>query len=294
MFAAVLLCASFVAEPHVGGVWANTGISATAEAVLTSITPSEIEGSAVAQTKLFTILGTGLGFGKAQVSFTGPREDVMRTVFAFSLNTRVLAIVIIAANPEPGTYQVSVKRGAVEASGVAITITGDSDTTTTTVPGGVSECVPCGDFMPTCDIRCAATLNPYHKCPVCLSMNNNNIMLKYEDGSYYVMESGSDKVVTTYYDSADKVCFSYENNIANYETTMYDRTHTPCYTITVNSKNEPQFILNGKTYTVHEDETWTCPNGTTWKLPETCKDDTLIHTDNGSCPQVTDLPSCSK
>lgn len=271
---------------------AAAGIGSAADAALTSITPDEIEGAAVPQTKLFTILGTGLGFGKAQVVFTGPREDTVRTVFAFALNTRVLAIAVIAANPEPGTYAVTVKRGAIEAAGVSLTITGDNDTTTTTIPGGASRCIPCGDFMPVCDVRCAATINPEKKCPACYSIDNSTVLLKFDDGSYYVTETDpvTGKVITTYYDNTGKVCFSFETTTK--ESTLYDRSGEVCYTIKGTSSGDAQLILNDKTYTIHKDGSWTCPDGTTWTMPESCTD-SLIDTGNEGCP-ATLPPPCTQ
>lgn len=276
---------------------ATSDIIPAAEAVLTSITPAEIEAASLPQTKVFTIYGSGLGFGRAMVTFTGPREDAVRSVFAFSLNTRVVAIVVIAANPEPGTYAVTVKRGAIEATGVSLTITGNDQTTTTTVPGGVSRCVPCGDFIPQCDLNCLANYNTTKNCPVCMNFSDNgSVLIRFEDGSSFATENdvANGKTITTYKDNTGKVCVSAEYDWSAKEMVMYDHTGHICYTVKTTSTGEGQFILNGKTYTLHEDGSWTCPDGRTWTMPEGCTNTSTIDEPDQQCPVVTELPRCSE
>jgi len=276
---------------------AAAGFGFAAEAALTAITPDEIEGGPLPQTKLFTILGTGLGLGRAQVSFTGPREDAVRAVFAFSLNTRVLVLAVIAADPEPGTYAVTVKRGAIEATGVSLTVTGNSDTTTTTVPGGASQCVPCGDFAPQCDIGCLARYHTDKNCPVCATINDNGtVLMRFEDGSSFATENDmvNGKTITTYTDNTGTTCLYAESEWKNQETVLYDRSGQACYTVKTTATGDGQFVLNDKTYTIHKDGSWTCPDGSTWTLPAGCVDNTMIDTGATDCSPVTELPQCAR
>ncbi|MCX8044863.1 MAG: hypothetical protein N3B18_12160 [Desulfobacterota bacterium] len=292
----VCMVCAFVMVAAPQRITATAEVSAAADATLTAITPDEIESAPVSQTKLFTILGSGLGFGRAQVVFTGPREDAIRTVFAFALNTRVLAIAVISANPEPGSYAVTVKRGKIEATGVSLTVIGDNQTTTTTVPGGFSRCTPCGDFLPQCDMGCLAKYHTDKNCPVCMSLSDNgSLLLKFEDGSSFTTENDAvnGKTVTTYKDNTGKTCIYAEYDWKTKEMVLYDRTGHACYSVKTTSGGEGQIILNNKTYTLHEDGSWTCPDGSTWTLPEGCVDNTLINEQNQNCPPVMQLPSCT-
>jgi len=293
---AVALLLSAAGTLSIAGV-VNSRIQTSAEAALSSIAPDEITASPAPQTKLFTLRGSGFGFGRAQVVFAGPQETAIRPVFAFALLTRVLVIAIISSNPEPGQYEVSLTRGDSEASGVSISIIGgetDNDTTTTTtVPGDGALCVPCGDFAPTCDVSCAATINSGRRCPVCMTVDNSTAIIKFDDGSYYTMgpdpeESG--KVITTYYDKYDKVCFSQESTSG--QTTLYDNQGVECYTVKPGSAEDTaDFIYDGKTYTMLDNETWACPDGSTWKLDPSCTDEITVDTGTEGCSSAQ-LPPC--
>jgi hypothetical protein len=153
----------------------------------------------------------------------------------------------------------------------------DTSTTTTTFGGGgndLTKCIPCdGDFVLTCH-----SSDP--GCPVCstmdIDMGTGTINMKtcYEDGS--CMEMVDNKM--TFTDKFGKECFSMEID----ETTI-------------------TYEIGNKTYVVNEDGSWTCPNGTTWVMPEECEpEDTGVPEDSGSgtpgddpdCPYDPNLPEC--
>ena len=153
---------------------------------------------------------------------------------------------------------------------------GDDPTTTTSISGdaGLTECIPCdGDFVLTC-----YSSDP--GCPVCRTMDMDmeagtiNMKTCYEDGS--CMEMVDNKM--TFTDKFGKECFSMEIG----ETTV-------------------TYEIGNKTYVVNEDGSWTCPNGSTWVMPEECMpEDTGVpeNTDptgqgeEPECPYDPDLREC--
>lgn len=134
---------------------------------------------------------------------------------------------------------------------------------------GPRECIPCGDFVIDC-------LGPDLGCPVCFTMDmqTGSMEMCYEDGSCMVtdLQSGT--------------------------TTFYTSTGSVCYTITVDmTTGNLTIVVDGKEYIIHQDGTWTCPDGSTWEQPEECEDDgTDIPggepPEDSGCQDVTTLPPC--
>ena len=135
--------------------------------------------------------------------------------------------------------------------------------------GGVNprDCIPIGDFVIDC-------MNPDMGCPVCFTMDmqTGSIKMCYEDGSCMVsdMQSGT--------------------------TTFYTPTGSVCYTATVDqTTGDLTIVVDGKEYIIHQDGTWTCPDGSTWEMPEECEDPEIPGGEepgSDECPDIMTLPPC--
>ena len=146
---------------------------------------------------------------------------------------------------------------------VFVSITGGCDV--------LNKCVPCGDFMINC--------NTAGGCAVCFSLDLATGEMKwgYEDGSYMIMDTdiASGTMTMTFYDSYGVIC---------YTAVVDPLTSSITYTV------------NGKEYTVNQDETWTCPDGSTWVMPDECAELGLdipgSEDDQEGCPDMMTLPPC--
>lgn len=150
----------------------------------------------------------------------------------------------------------------------------DTNTTTTALGGGgndLTKCIPCdGDFVITC-------YSSDTGCPDCMTidMGTGNMQICYDDGS--CMETSENGMI--YYDKFGMECYSTEFDQATGDVT---------------------YIVGNETYIVHEDESWTCSDGSTWVMADDCsKEDTGIPDDGGSntsddpqCPPIFELPEC--
>lgn len=162
-------------------------------------------------------------------------------------------------------------------------------------------CIPCGDFAPDCGNM---------GCTTCYSQDINletgefSTRTEYENGSYAIMTMQNGKAVTTFYRSTGDVCYSVSS----------DQAGSVTYTI------------DDKAYTMIDEDTWTCPDGSTWERDPACTtgecttddcdndgikndDDNCPATPNpdqadadgdgtgnacdSNCPAVTELPKCS-
>lgn len=150
---------------------------------------------------------------------------------------------------------------------------GDNGTTTTTTAPGVSVgCVPCGGIDLRCDV-CVPT-----GCPVCydFDLQNGSMRMVYDDGSYYLMTTGGEGGTSemVFYDSTGSQCMrmEVEQSGDTTVTNFYSRTDELCYEMSADAEAETMTYTTGsKTYVYHtDDETWDCPNGTTWSMPDYC------------------------
>ena len=131
----------------------------------------------------------------------------------------------------------------------------------------LNKCVPCGDF----GMSCSTTGG----CAVCFSIDfeTGEMNWGYEDGSYMIMDATTGTM--TFYDSYGVICY----------TAVADPlTSSITYTV------------NGKEYTVNQDGTWTCPDGSTWVMPDECTelgvDIPGSEDDQEGCPNIMTLPPC--
>jgi hypothetical protein len=130
--------------------------------------------------------------------------------------------------------------------------------------GGTRDCIPCGDLDLLCRMDCNIT-----GCPVCFSIDEDSGEMKmvYEDGSYHI--GGHEGV--TFYDSNGEQCFAFVIDIAENKTTYIGSDGEVCYSIILDIHgDEATFVVDSKKYILHEDGTWTCPNGTTWVIDPSC------------------------
>ncbi len=151
---------------------------------------------------------------------------------------------------------------------------GDPDdnatSTTTTIPLVQNKCIPCGDFL----ITTCASADP--GCPVCYTNDIDYqtgevyMEIQYEDGSSYVTEDET----TTYYDKYGDECYRATREGQDTSITYY---------------------FNGKKYIAHDDQTWTCPDGSTWTMPPTCEgycddddcDNDGVKNEQDNCPDTS-------
>lgn len=168
---------------------------------------------------------------------------------------------------------------------------GDNATTTTTSTPGVSiGCVPCGGIDLRCDV-CVLT-----GCPVCydIDMQSGGMRMVYDDGSYYTVTAGEagGPSEMVFYDSTGSQCMrmEMEQNGEATLTTFYSRDNDLCYEARTDSAAETVTYTTGsKTYVYHTgDETWDCPNGTTWSMPDYCDaaDTGEVEEPDANCPQI--------
>jgi hypothetical protein len=162
-------------------------------------------------------------------------------------------------------------------------------------------CIPCGDFAPDCgNLGCATCYSQV----IDYETGEFSTRTEYENGSYAVMTIQDDTAVTTFYRSTGEVCYSYSSDQAGKVT----------------------YTIDGKNYTMIDEDTWTCPDGSTWERDPACDTDTCSTDDcdndgikndddncpgtpnpdqadtdgNGvgdacdsNCPAITSLPECS-
>jgi hypothetical protein len=151
-------------------------------------------------------------------------------------------------------------------------------------PGpNLNKCVPCGDFAMTCKTNCTTS-----GCPVCYSIDaeSGDFKMVFEDGSYYLMSSDG----MTVYDKDDNVCYSMVND--GTETTFYDGNGNECYAVVADG-GDITYEIEGESYTAHADESWTCPDGSTWETDPSCDEAGYDKLDNpsSSCPPFNPMTS---
>ncbi len=159
--------------------------------------------------------------------------------------------------------------------------------------GTVSSCIPCGGIDLSCDI-CQIT-----GCPKCFEFDDETGGMKmvYDDGSYYITNEAGTEMI--FYDSTGRQCFkmliTIEGNVTT--TAYYSKDDELCYEmISDSADNTITYDVGDKEYVYHgDDESWDCPDGTTWVADESCGDVEVEEPEGpntagtGECPPVTDL-----
>lgn len=148
-------------------------------------------------------------------------------------------------------------------------------------PENLFACVPCGDFMITCEMCDFGN----YGCPVCFSAAPE-MTWEYANGAYAIMEGTG----MAYYDPLGNKCYSMvtEGTL----TTVYGVDDEVCYAVQPGeASGDMIWFVNDKTYVAHEDGSWTCPNGSTWQMPEGCIDN-ATSTPAQPCTTLQDLPPC--
>jgi hypothetical protein len=96
-------------------------------------------------------------------------------------------------------------------------------------------CIPCGDF----GLPCAE----YLQCQECWFFDNGTVTYQYTSGATMTAE-GQDVTVR---DPSGAFCYSMKAVTGGVE-----------------------YMVDSRKYIAHTDETWTCPDGSTWTRPESC------------------------
>ncbi|MBN2106918.1 MAG: SBBP repeat-containing protein [Deltaproteobacteria bacterium] len=92
------------------------------DCTISGILPPSIQSRPLPHIRLLRLTGDDFGLGFARVTFTGPQEGGIRSVFALALGSRVVVLARVAAGVEPGEYAVEVTRSNKTCSGVSLTI----------------------------------------------------------------------------------------------------------------------------------------------------------------------------
>jgi len=163
-------------------------------------------------------------------------------------------------------------------------------------------CIPCGDFAPDCggDMGCATCYSQ----DINLQTGEFSTRTEYENGSYAVMTMENGAAVTTYYLSTGAVCYS----------------------VSADQSGNVTYTIDGKAYTMIDEDTWTCPDGSTWErdpacptgecTTDDCDNDGIVNDEDNcpgtynpdqadadgdgvgnvcesTCPDITTLPACA-
>ncbi len=162
---------------------------------------------------------------------------------------------------------------------------GDNETTaTTTAVISPLSCVPCGDLDLRCPMACEIS-----GCPVCFDMDESGetMIWVFDDGSYYIL----DNTIIAFYDSDDTLCFKLVIDAAQNKSTYYGSDDQECYTMISDAEEgKITYIVGTGTYVMHEDQTWECPDGSTWVMDPSCEEAEYEEVDSpdiSSCPPVT-------